>query len=115
MVGWAVEVGAAVMERQAEFERWRRKRLPEITEEQRAVMTAIELACGRPLSLVGFRMVAGGKRWRRVASGADWRSKLDGAKAVRCLVRRGLMEVVGLGRAVYRVTRLGRLTRGLRG
>ena len=103
------------MERQAEFERWRRKRLPKITDEQRVVMIAIDLAYGRPLSVVGFRMVAGGKRWRRPAAGQQWRSKYNGAKALRVLLARGLIEVVSLGPAVYRVTRLGRLTRRLRG
>ena len=94
----------------AEFERWRRQRLPKISAAERLAMVAIELCRGRPLSAVKFRLATEGEEWR-----ALWRRRGMAKRLLRRLIDAGLIEVVSLGPAVYRVTRLGRLTRRLRG
>ena len=92
---------------QLEFERWRRRRLPLLTAQQRLVLAAIVLAAGRPLSEVSMREVG-------VMRDFDVRGWKRGGVFKRLLAM-GLIEVVSLSPAVYRVTRLGRLTRSLRG
>ena len=90
------------MERQVEFERWRKKRLLKLTLTQRLALEAVELSGGASFYQREVRFVIGGKSYRVTAG------------VLRFLIREGLVEVQALGPARYRVTRLGRLTRSLR-
>ena len=96
------------MDRQLEFERWRRRRLPQLTDPMRVMLRAIDLAGGDGLSAGNFRR-PGGQAWHCVFG------KGHGARVLRRLLALGLIEVMGVSPARYRVTRLGRLTVGLRG
>jgi hypothetical protein len=90
------------MDRQLEFERWRRSRAPRLTEAMRLALAAVELCGGGPLSA---------RRFSRPGGGGAYRVE---ARVLRRLIREGLVQVMSLQPAVYRVTRLGRLARRLR-
>ena len=95
-----------MIDRRLEFECWRRGRVPRLSRAQRVMLEAVELAENGAL----FRKIfsAGGLRWHVDATNTR--------KAVlRRLIGMGLVEVMGAGPARYRLTRLGRLTRELRG
>src|SRR5262245_39441710 len=76
--------------------------LPELTEGMRLALIAIELAAGRPLCEVKFARPDGevGYKARSVE--------------LRKLLRKGLIAVVSLSPAVYRITKLGRIAREFR-
>ena len=75
-------------------------RLPELTIPMLIALRAIELAGGRPLHAVRFRHPGDGKDYRVSTA------------VLRHLIRDGLIEVMGVAPAVYRVTRLGGGRRG---
>src|SRR6516165_428455 len=90
--------GALVMVRSLELERQGEllrgpgeelRRVPEVTWEMHVHLAAIELAAGRPLCEVRFGN----------GEGTEWRPD---AGVLRRLIREGLIEVMGLGPAVYR-------------
>jgi hypothetical protein len=78
-------------------------RLPELTIPMLIALRAIELAGGRPLHAVRFRHPGDGKDYR------------VSTVVLRHLNRDGLIEVMGVAPAVYRVTRLGGSGGGGRG
>lgn len=83
--------------------------LPRLTAEQRVLMAAIDLAGGRPLCEVELRHPDG-----REYTFTEW-GEGQRVTAFRRLIRDGLVEVVSMGPAVYRVTRLGQAMRRVRG
>ena len=89
------------------IERWRRGRYPRLSEGMRRVLDAIELSPGGLLSEVNFRRYGGGGPWSA--------SNRETKRLLRGLIELGLVEVMGISPGRYRVTRLGKLTRGLRG
>jgi hypothetical protein len=78
------------------------RRIPVLTEGMRLTIAAIDLAGGRPLSEARFNRAGGGE---------DYAVQ---TRVLRDLLSKGLIEVVSLGPAVYRVTKLGRLARSMR-
>ena len=93
------------MERELEFERWQRGRVPRLTAGMRVMMAAVELAGSRPVSEVRF----GRTQDRRAWVAGERKAK----RVLRELIGLGLIEVMSLSPARYRVTRLGRLAREL--
>ena len=75
------------------------QRVPELTLPMRMALEAIELCAGEPFC---------GRQFRR--PGGDPYQITAGI--LRKLLREGLIEVMGLGPAVYRLTKLGRVARG---
>ena len=78
------------------------RRVPELTEAMRLALAAIEIAGCRPLSEQRFRFPGDNGEYE------------VSAVVLQRLIRKGLIEVMGLGPAVYRVTKLGRLARSMR-
>ena len=88
------------MDRQLEFDRWLRHRVPRLTDAMRVGLKAVELAGGRPLCEMCFQH--------------DGRNGYEvSAPVLKRLLRLRLIEVMGLGPAVYRLTKLGRVARSL--
>ena len=81
------------------------RRVPSLSAGMMAMIDGIEAAGGRPFSQVRFLR-------RGVAYEIEDRSR---KRILVRLLREGLIEVMGLSPAVYRVTELGRLARRLRG
>ena len=79
------------------------RRIPRLSMAERLALEAILLAGGRSLSEVEFSGVNGG-----VGYCALWWKQ---AGVLRGLIREGLVEVMSLGPAVYRVTKLGEIAR----
>jgi hypothetical protein len=76
-------------------------RVPGLTLEMRLALDAVELCGGRAFCERSFVLFGGG----------GYRVK---SRVLKRLIREGLIEVMGLGPAVYRVTKLGRIARSLR-
>ena len=81
------------------------RRVPRLRVGMAAMIDGVELAAGAPFSRLRFTL--GGRPY-----------EIDDRSRKRILVRllhARLIEVVGLSPAVYRVTRLGKVARRLRG
>jgi hypothetical protein len=78
--------------------------VPRLTVPMRVALEAIVLADGLPLVERDF--VRAGERWRLSASRSN-------VRVLKRLLAEGLIEVMGLGPAVYRLTKLGRVARSL--
>ena len=76
------------------------QRVPELTLPMRIALEAIELCAGEPFC---------GRQFRR-PGGDPYQIT---ARILRKLLREGLIGVMGLGPAVYRLTKLGRVARSL--
>jgi hypothetical protein len=76
-------------------------RVPRLTLEMRLALDTVELCGGRAFCERSFVLFGGG----------GYRVK---SRVLKRLIREGLIEVMGLGPAVYRVTKLGRIARSLR-
>jgi len=92
------------MERQLELLRGGReglRRVPELSDAMRLTLTAVELCAGAPL-------------WQRRFRRPGREGYIVSPRALKRCIREGLVEVVSLAPAVYRVTRLGAIARKLR-
>ena len=77
------------------------RKVPGLTLEMRLALDAVELCGGRAFCERSFVLFWGG----------GYRVK---SRVLKRLITEGLIEVMGLGPAVYRVTTLGRIARSLR-
>jgi hypothetical protein len=80
------------------------RRVPELTGPMRLALEAIELCNGRPLSEA---------RFRRHADGDGVSVVQFSPRVLKRLICEGLIEVMGLAPAVYRLTKPGRVARSL--
>jgi hypothetical protein len=84
------------------FPRSPSQRVPALTEAMRLALEAVELAGGGVLCEPRVSRSGGGEAY-----------EVD-ARVLKRLIREGLIEVMGLAPAVYRVMKLGRLARSMR-